>query len=165
MDPGEVFKRQEHEISLTRVRTCREFVLISYMKTTFCTLSLVAVCQFLPVFGRAQDIDSAAAVVVKTVPEAGSKEVAPGTVEIRVSFSKEMKDQSWSWSSAWDDSMPKTVGKPRYEADGRTCVLKVTLEPNKTYGYWLNSQKFHGFQDKQGRPALPYLLTFRTKNE
>jgi RNA polymerase sigma-70 factor (ECF subfamily) len=135
------------------------------MKTTFCALSLVAVCQFLSAFGRAQEIDAAAAVVVKTVPEAGSKEVAPGTVEIRVSFSKEMKDQSWSWSSAWDDSMPKAVGKPRYEADGRTCVLKVTLEPNKTYGYWLNSQRFHGFQDKQGRPALPYLLTFRTKNE
>ena len=34
-----------------------------------------------------------APVVVKTVPEAGSKDMAPGEVEIKVKFSKEMMDQ------------------------------------------------------------------------
>ena len=112
-----------------------------------------------------QDIDSVAPVVVKATPEAGSKEVSPGVVEVRVSFSKPMTDQSWSWSSAWKDSVPETVGKPKYEADRKTCVLKVKLEPNKTYGYWINSQNFHGFKDAQGRPAVPYLLVFRTKDQ
>ena len=102
-------------------------------------------------------------VVVKTVPEAGSKDVSPGEFEIKVTFSKEMRDRSWSWSTAWENSTPEDLGKPRYEADHKTCVLKVKLEPNKTYGFWLNSEKFTGFRDKQGRPAVPYLLVFQTK--
>jgi hypothetical protein len=42
-------------------------------------------------------------------------------------------------------------------------VMKVRLEPNKTYGYWLNSQQFKNFKDSQGRAAVPYLLAFQTK--
>ena len=113
---------------------------------------------------RAQDINSIAPVVVKTVPQAGSTNVPPGEYEIKVTFSKEMADQSWSWASAWPDSDPKSLEKPHYEADHKTCVLKVKLEPGKTYGYWINSQRFHGFRDTLGHPALPYLLTFRTKD-
>ena len=133
-------------------------------KTWLTTLVIGAICQFAPQASHAQDIDSFAPVVVKTVPEAGTKNVSPGEMEIRVTFSKEMTDQSWSWSSAWKDSVPESVGKPHYEADHKTCVLKVKLEPNKTYGYWINSQRFHGFQDTQGHPALPYLLVFQTKS-
>ncbi len=76
-----------------------------------------------------------------------------------------MTDQSWSWSSAWKDSVPESVGKPRYEADQKTCVMKVKLEPNKTYGYWINSEKFHGFKDQQRHSAVPYLLVFKTKGQ
>jgi hypothetical protein len=133
------------------------------MKALTKVLLVAGWCQFAMAAVHAQDIDSIAPVVVKTVPEAGSKDVSPGVVEIRVTFSKPMTDQSWSWSSAWTDSVPESIGKPHYEADNRTCVLKVKLQPNKTYGYWLNSQKFHGFQDQQGHPAVPYLLVFKTK--
>jgi hypothetical protein len=42
--------------------------------------------------------------------------------------------------------------------------MKVTLEAGKTYGWWINSQKFQGFQDAQNHPAIPYLLTFKTKD-
>ena len=56
-------------------------------------------------------------------------------------------------------------GKPiHYEKDRRTCVLKVKLEPGKTYAIWLNSDKFTNFKDADGRPAVPYLLVFQTKN-
>ena len=133
-------------------------------KTLLTTLIIGAICQFAPSIGQAQDVDSMAPVVVKTVPEAGTKDVSPGIVEIKVTFSKEMTDQSWSWSSAWKDSTPESIGKPRYEPDHRTCRLKVKLEPNKTYGYWLNSQNFHGFKDAQGHSAVPYLLVFQTKS-
>ncbi len=132
-------------------------------KTLLATLIAGALCQFAPQLCRAQDIDSIAPVVVKTVPEAGSKDVAAGEIEIKVTFSKEMTDQSWSWSSAWKDSTPEGTEKPHYEADHKTCVLKVKLEPNKTYGYWINSQNFHNFKDTQGHPAVPYLLVFQTK--
>jgi hypothetical protein len=109
-------------------------------------------------------VDSVAPVVVKTVPEAGAKDVSPGEVDIKVTFSKEMADNSWSWSSAWKDSSPELVGKPRYEADRKTCVLKVKLERGRTYGYWINSQKFTGFRDKQNRAAVPYFFVFQTKS-
>jgi hypothetical protein len=134
------------------------------MKSLQKALLVASFCRLFTVAVHAQDIDSIAPVVVKTVPEAGSKDVSPGTVEIRVTFSKPMMDQSWSWATVWKDSNPEIVGKPRYEADQKTCVLKVKLEPNKTYGFWLNNQEFHNFQDQQGHPAIPYLFVFKTKS-
>ena len=133
-------------------------------KTLLTTLIIGAICQFAPSIGQAQDVASMAPVVVKTVPEAGTKDVSPGIVEIKVTFSKEMTDQSRSWSSAWKDSTPESIGKPHYEADHKTCVMKVKLEPGKTYGWWINSQNFHGFKDAQGHSAVPYLLVFQTKS-
>jgi hypothetical protein len=127
------------------------------------SISLFVVLFALPQLACGQDIDSMPPVVVKTVPEAGSKDVPAGEYEVKVTFSKEMTDQSWSWSAAWENSTPEVIGKPRYEADHKTCVIKAKLEPGKTYGWWLNSEKFHGFLDAQHKPAVPYLLTFKTK--
>jgi len=120
-------------------------------------------CILWPTLGQAQSIESMPAVVVKTVPEAGAKDVAPGEMEIKVTFSKEMSDGSWSWSTAWQNSEPEFIGKPKYLSDHKTCVVKVKLEPGKTYGWWLNSQKFGNFRDKEGRSAVPYLLVFKVK--
>ena len=101
-------------------------------------------------------------VVVKTVPEAGSMQVPPGEFEIKVTFSKEMTDHSWSWCTVWDNSTPEGTGAPNYDDERKTCSLKVKLEPGKTYGYWLNSGKFQNFRDQQGHSAVPYLLAFST---
>ena len=104
-------------------------------------------------------------VVVKTVPAAGATDVDPATSEIKATFSKDMTDQSWSWSQLSDDTFPKTAGdKPiHYEKDKRTCVLKVKLEPGKTYAIWLNSDNFGNFKDANGLKAVPYLLVFETR--
>jgi RNA polymerase sigma-70 factor (ECF subfamily) len=134
---------------------------------TFTILAATALILCAALTGRAQTpaptVETVAPVVVKTVPEAGSKDVAPGTVEIKVTFSKEMADGSWSWSSTWKDSTPEGLGKPHYEADKKTCVFKVKLEPGRTYGYWINNQSFKNFKDQQGHSAVPYLLVFQTK--
>lgn len=135
-----------------------QLLIYSIVAAALCAIPVTLLAQ-------APTVDSIAPVVVKTVPEAGSKDVAPGVMEIKIKFSKEMADQSWSWATAWKDSTPEGLGKPHYEADHRTCVLKVKLEPNKTYGYWINSQRFHGFQDTEGHPAVPYLLVFQTKGK
>jgi hypothetical protein len=125
----------------------------------------VALCPLAAVNGHAQTIESMPPVVVKTVPESGAMDVMPGEMEIKVTFSKAMTDGSWSWSTAWKDSTPESADKPRYEADGKTCVMKVKLEPNKTYAYWLNSQNFHNFRDQQGHSAVPYLLVFHSTSK
>ncbi|HZM05229.1 MAG TPA: Ig-like domain-containing protein [Candidatus Saccharimonadales bacterium] len=128
-------------------------------------LLLTITCALLSGAVRGQNIGSMPPVVVKTVPESGVRDVAPGETEIRVTFSKEMRNGSWSWSTAWQDSSPETVGKPKYDADGKTCIMKVKLEPHKTYAYWINSSKFTNFRDKEGHSAVPYLLIFETKDQ
>ncbi|HEV3142412.1 MAG TPA: Ig-like domain-containing protein [Gemmataceae bacterium] len=102
-------------------------------------------------------------VVVKTEPQAGTDDVDPKLTEIKVTFSKDMTDQSWSWSSLSKESFPTIDGKPKYLADKRTCILPVKLEPGKTYSIWVNSEKFHNFKDADGNEAVPYLLVFQTK--
>jgi len=110
-----------------------------------------------------EGVDTLPPVVVETVPAAGDMAVDPSITEIRVTFSKAMTDGSWSWSTASEGSFPQMIGKPRYLADRRTCVLQVKLEPGKTYATWLNSQKFGNFKDTDGRSAVPYLLIFETR--
>jgi RNA polymerase sigma-70 factor (ECF subfamily) len=108
------------------------------------------------------ELETVPPVVVKTVPEAGADDVNPMLGAIRVTFSKDMTDGSFSWSTMSKESFPTTDGKPVYE-DPRTCVLPVKLEPGKTYAVWVNSAKFGNFKDADGRSAVPYLLVFRTK--
>ena len=102
-------------------------------------------------------------VVVDTVPATGDTEVDPSLTEIRVTFSKEMMDQSWSWSQTSDVTFPETTGEPYYLADGKTCVLPVKLKPGTGYAIWLNSDKFGNFKDEQGRSAVPHFLRFQTR--
>jgi hypothetical protein len=108
-------------------------------------------------------LDSVPPVVVKTIPEAGAKDIDPKITEIKVTFSKKMLNDSWSWSTLSKESFPKLNGDPKFLADERTCVLPVKLEPGKTYAIWLNSAKFGNFKDAEGQPAVSYLLVFRTK--
>ena len=101
--------------------------------------------------------------VVKTVPQCGDTQVDPDLKEIKVTFSKDMMDGSWSWSQISNETFPQISEKPYYLEDKRTCVAKVKLEPEKTYIIWLNSAKFGNFKDKNGRSAVPYLLVFQTR--
>jgi RNA polymerase sigma-70 factor (ECF subfamily) len=114
---------------------------------------------------RADDVsvDSAPPVVVETVPMAGTSNVDSALAEIKVTFSKPMRDGTWSWSTMSKDSFPAVDGKPKYLTNKRTCVLPVKLETGKTYAIWLNSDKFRNFKDTDGHPAVPYLLVFKTK--
>ena len=109
-------------------------------------------------------VKESAPVVIRTVPAAGDMEVdAAKVTEIRVTFSKDMKDNAWSWTQVSTESYPKTTGKPFYDKDKRTCVLPVKLEPGKAYVIWLNPQRFPGFRDTDGKLAVFYPLVFETK--
>ena len=104
-------------------------------------------------------------VVVETWPVSGIRDVSPGETEIRVRFSKPMAGGSWSWCNAGANSLPEFVGEPHYDADGRTCAIKVKLDVGRTYAIWLNSSTFKNFKDQSGRPAVPYLLIFQTRKK
>ena len=104
-------------------------------------------------------------VVVRTFPAAGDQNVDPSLTQIRVTFSKDMlTHEMWSWVLASPAPFPKIAGEVHYLKDKRTCVLPVSLEPGKTYGMWINSQEHTSFRDTHQNPAVPYLLTFKTRN-
>jgi hypothetical protein len=127
----------------------------------YCLLSaflMAAYCQ-----ADEPTLQSVPPVVVRTVPEAGAAAVDSGLTEIKVTFSKEMQDGAWSWVTLPEPSFPKMSGQPKYQADKRTCVLPVKLEPGKTYALWINSEKYRNFKDNDGQAAVPYLLVFQTK--
>jgi RNA polymerase sigma-70 factor (ECF subfamily) len=111
----------------------------------------------------APSMETAPPVVVKTIPEAGAVDVDPSITEIKVTYSKDMTDGSWSWSTWGEENMPKITAKPHYEKDKRTCVAPVKLESGKFYAIWLNSNNFGNFRDADGQSAVPYLLVFKTK--
>lgn len=114
--------------------------------------------------GQETSVKSMPPTVVKTAPQSGDMAVdAAMTKQISVTFSKEMTDGSWSWTQISKESFPQIVGKPKYLEDRKTCVAEVRLEPRKTYVIWINSQKYGGFKDMDGKPAVPYLLVFQTK--
>jgi hypothetical protein len=102
-------------------------------------------------------------VVVKTEPQSGASDIDASLTEIKVTYSKDMANGSWSWSTWGEENFPKTTGKPKYLDDKRTCVLPVRLEPGRTYAIWLNSNNFGNFKDEGGKKAVPYLLVFETK--
>jgi RNA polymerase sigma-70 factor (ECF subfamily) len=130
-------------------------------------IGLVAAASsaYAPGPGQEITLQSAPPVVVKTEPQAGSDNVDPGLDRITVTFSKQMRDKSWSWVLVTRDSFPQTTGGPKYLADKRTCVLPVKLQPGKTYAIWINKGRYAGFKDGEGRSAVPYLLVFKTRPE
>jgi hypothetical protein len=103
-------------------------------------------------------------VVVRTFPAAGDPNVDLTLTEVRVTFSKDMlTHEMWSWVQANPAPFPKIAGKIRYLKDKRTCVLPVALEAGKTYGMWINSAEHTSFRDVCQKPAVPYLLVFKTR--
>ena len=102
-------------------------------------------------------------VVVATIPRAGEAMVDPGLKEIRIEFSKPMRTNGWSLVMQDKASFPKISGKLGFENGGLTFGAQVKLKPGKEYVIWINSGRYQNFRDQQGRPAVPYLLSFRTR--
>jgi RNA polymerase sigma-70 factor (ECF subfamily) len=128
------------------------------------TLLASACFTFIPLAAEEVSIESLPPVVIKTIPEAGSSDIAPGMVEIRITFSKPMRDKSWSFTLLnGKKNAPQDVTNLRFEDDGRTFVTLAKLEPNTTYACTANSTNHKNFKDTDGNSALPYLIVFKTK--
>lgn len=106
-------------------------------------------------------VDRAPPVVIETHPSLGAVGVDPSETEIRVTFSKEMLDRSWSWCQT-EHPFPESTGPIHYLDDRRTCVMPVKLKPDTEYVVSINSQRFDNFKDPSGRSAEPYFLCFTT---
>lgn len=105
-------------------------------------------------------VSAAAPQVIATTPPTGDGSVAPGLVDIRVTFDQPMDRASYSFATL-GSGFPDVAGQP-YWIDDFTILLPVHLQPGA--GYWLmvNSPSLHGFRNRSGEPAAPYLLAFWT---
>ncbi len=135
------------------------------MHRTVCLAIALVVCSIRLAAAEEVTLGTVPPVVVSTFPAAGSAEVDSTLKEIRVTFSKTMRDGSWSWSMIDREHFPRQAGDPKFSGDKLTCLLPVELEAGKTYAIWVNSEKLRNFTDTEGRPAVPYLLVFRTKQK
>lgn len=102
--------------------------------------------------------------VVKTVPADREAAVRCDLREIKVTFDRPMDTGSWSWIIHQDlGEYPGIQGgpRPRWEDDGRTCVLHVNLRPDTVYAVGANSVRHGGFRDRNGNKAVPCVWVFR----
>jgi hypothetical protein len=101
--------------------------------------------------------------VVSITPAAGATDVPPGPSEIKVAFDRPMKDGSWSLVGG-GPNFPEITGKPSYDASGKVWRVTVRLKPNWNYRFWLNSERFHGFQSREGAVLESVTVSFATSN-
>lgn len=101
--------------------------------------------------------------IVKLEPENGARDVDPATKTLSVTFNTPMGEgMSWTGSGPNFPTIPAGQ-KPRWSADGRTCTLPVSLEPDHEYRLGLNSLSHINFQSRWGVPLEPVVYRFRTR--
>lgn len=108
-------------------------------------------------------MSAASPIVTETFPRSGATDVDPSLNELRVTFSKPMMDESWSWCQT-TYPFPKSDGPIHYDEACRTCSMPVKLEPNTRYEMNINSPRHQNFKDPEGRSAPPFVFVFTTGN-
>ncbi len=105
--------------------------------------------------------------VVRTEPADRERAVDFTLQEIKVTFDRPMTTgASWSWIIHPDLGVfPGYRGSPdpRWENDGRTCVLAVKLSPDTVYAVGVNSIRHTGFRSADGKVAVPHVWVFKTR--
>ena len=105
--------------------------------------------------------------VVKTEPANRAKDVDFTLREIKVTYDRPMTTgANYSWIIHQRLGVyPGTRGgpEPRWENEGRTCVLPVRLSPDTLYAIGVNSFRHTGFRDPKGKIAVPHVWVFKTR--
>jgi hypothetical protein len=99
--------------------------------------------------------------VVSMTPSADATEVRPGLGKIRVVFDRPMQNGSWSLVGG-GPHFPKVVGKPSYDQKCVVWTVPMELQPNWSYQFMLNSDRFTGFRSREGVPLEPVRGSFAT---
>ena len=101
--------------------------------------------------------------IVDLKPANGASDVDPSITELRVTFDMPMgKGMSWTGGGpSFPESPPDS--RAEWTADGKTCVLPVSLRPGRSYRLGLNSLSFNNFQSESGVPLDPVVYRFKTR--
>jgi hypothetical protein len=102
--------------------------------------------------------------VVSIIPANGAQDVDPGLTTIQVVFDRPMADKSWSLVGG-GEHCPKTGKGAHYDAQRKVWSVPVTLKPDWSYEFMLNSENYLGFASEQGVPLEPVSVTFKTAGQ
>lgn len=114
-------------------------------------------------FGEKQKtLESKKPHVVSLTPANGETDVDPGITAIQVVFDRPMKAGGWALVGG-GPHCPETTGKPHYDAARTTWTLPVSLKPDWSYEFMLNSASYDSFRSEQGVPLDPVNVGFKTR--
>lgn len=99
--------------------------------------------------------------VVSMIPTNGAEDVDPNLKSIQVVFDRPMADQSWSLVGG-GPHCPEVGKSIHYDANRKVWTAPVTLQPDWSYEFMLNSETYTGFASEQGVPLEPMSVTFKT---
>lgn len=125
-------------------------------RTFILLLAAVASLNFVSALAHAESNPK----VIATIPAIGANNVDPAIAEIPVTFDQEMA-AGFSWTGG-GEAFPETTGKPRWEADKKTCVLPVKLAEGRFYRVGINSSSNRNFQSAAGQAAEFNVIYFAT---
>ncbi len=97
--------------------------------------------------------------LVSSDPADGADNVTPGERKLVLVFNRDMAD-SFSWTKG-GNLFPEVAEPPKWVTP-RKCELLVKLEPNRLYTFGINGLTFDRFQDTDGVPVKPTVVSFRT---
>jgi len=107
-------------------------------------------------------LDSTRPRVVAMEPANGDVSVDPALGEIRITFSRRMRDGAWGFIGD-PTGCPRVTGNGSYD-EGRTVFrMPVQLEPGRRYHFWLNTKEHALFQSEEGAALEPLEVTFTTR--
>ena len=102
--------------------------------------------------------------VLSLIPTNGAQDVDPDLTAIQVVFDRPMADQSWSLVGG-GPHCPKTGNGAHYDAQHKIWTVPVTLKPDWSYEFMLNSETYVGFASQEGVPLQPVSVTFKTAGQ
>jgi len=110
------------------------------------------------------DLASKRPKVVSMIPANGAQDVDPGLTAIQVVFDRPMADKSWSLVGG-GPHCPEAGKGAHYDAQRKTWTVPVTLEPDWSYEFMLNSEAYDAFRSAEGVPLEPVSVSFKTAGQ
>lgn len=99
-------------------------------------------------------------VVAEVHPGNGAIGVDPGAEQLRITFSRGMRQGGMSLIGG-GEFFPEITGRP-FWVSARTVAVPVRLQPGHEYRLSINDERHDNFRDARGRAIPPYAVRFMT---
>lgn len=99
--------------------------------------------------------------VISMTPPNGATDVDPGLKALVIRFDRPMTVGSFSIVGG-GPHFPEITRQVAYDSTGKVLTVPVKLEPEWSYEFWLNSDRFTNFRSRDGEPLAPIHMTFQT---